>query len=283
MSHDTSLTDLRALIAADTAASNALQARIAQQEDDLASGKTLPDKKVDLMERSNKDVVRDLVARLERIEGSENLTATDRETMQGLNARLAVCDILAMRLAKLKDLEFQARGMQDFLEGETMPELRIRTQSQPKKTRDEVDVEPLLRPATSEEASAKQADEDESADEELPGNHRTNGSGEDDQAESGEDPEPDKSTWPLLYQMLDVDPKTEHNYFSEACNLSLKRLARRNNPKFLPNDTEAPKRWAAVMKAYEILTDPERKRFYDMRNKTPTDLEGFDLTSLRIE
>nr|OQO23298.1 hypothetical protein B0A51_06462 [Rachicladosporium sp. CCFEE 5018] len=98
-----------------------------------------------------------------------------------------------------------------------------------------------------------------------------------------EDPEPDKSTWPLLYQMLDVDPNTEDNYVSEACNLSLKRLARRNNPKFLPNDTEAPKRWAAVMKAYEILTDPERKRFYDMRNKTPTDLEGFGLTSLQIE
>ncbi|OQO01605.1 hypothetical protein B0A48_12641 [Cryoendolithus antarcticus] len=281
MSHGTFLTDLRALIAADVAASNALQTRIAQLEDDLAAGKSLPDKKVDLMERSNKDIVRDLVARLESIEGSANLTATDREMMQALNARLAVCDLLAMRLAKLRDLEFQARGTQEFLEVEALPASRSKSKSTAKPH--EEDVEPLLRPATPEDRNAKQAEEDEGADEELPTSHDTAEDDEEVQAESDEEAEPDKSTWPLLYQIIDVDPRTEDGDFKQACDLSLKRLARKNNPKFLPNDADASRRWAAVIKAHETLIDPERKRFYDMRNKTPVDLEGFDLSSLRIE
>ncbi|KAK6442881.1 hypothetical protein LTR95_000896 [Oleoguttula sp. CCFEE 5521] len=260
MSHGTSLTDLRALIVVDITASNSLQARIAQLEDDLAAGKSIPDKKVNLMERSNKDIVRDLVARLEQIEGLDNLTATDREMMQALNARLAVCDLHAMRLAKLRDLEFQARGTQEFLEAEALPAPRSKSKSTAKPQQE--DLEPLLRPATPEEATQTHTDEDEEADEELPTSHHTAEDGEEEQAEAEEEAEPDKSTWPLLYQIID-------------------RLARRNNPKFLPNDADAPRRWAAVIKAHETLMDPERKRFYDMRNKTPVDLEGFDLSSLR--
>lgn len=66
-SQGTNLADLRSLIARDLAASNELSSRIDQMRTDIAAGIPLPAKKVDLMERSNKDMTRDLVARLEKI------------------------------------------------------------------------------------------------------------------------------------------------------------------------------------------------------------------------
>jgi hypothetical protein len=112
-SRETSTSDLKSLIAADLAASNELAARITQLRLDIADGKPLPDKKVDLMERSNKDMTKDLVSRVEKIESSADaLDATDREMLQALNARLAVCDLQAMRLAELRDVEVMARSTQ---------------------------------------------------------------------------------------------------------------------------------------------------------------------------
>jgi hypothetical protein len=100
---------LNSLVATDLAASNELAERITQLRLDIANGKPLPPKKVDLTERSNRDMVKDLVSRVEKIETSAELDATDRETLQALNARLAVCDLQAMRLAELRDLEVGAR------------------------------------------------------------------------------------------------------------------------------------------------------------------------------
>jgi hypothetical protein len=58
-------------------------------------------------------MTKDLVSRVEKIESSvEALDATDREMLQALNARLAVCDLQAMRLAELRDVEVMARGTQ---------------------------------------------------------------------------------------------------------------------------------------------------------------------------
>lgn len=56
----------------------------------------------------------------------------------------------------------------------------------------------------------------------------------------------------------------------------------KHEPQRLPNDPEAPARWAAIMKAYETLTDPGRKQYYDMHGREPVELEEFDLSKLSI-
>lgn len=112
--------ELKSLIAQDLAASNELAARITQLRQDIGHGKPLPPKKVDLMEQSNKDMTKDLVARVEKVESAANLNAADREMLQALSARLAICDLQAMRLAELRDLELIARGTKEkvFLDAE---------------------------------------------------------------------------------------------------------------------------------------------------------------------
>ena len=109
-SHETNTAELKALIARDLAASNELADRVSQLRIDIAEGKPLPSKKVDLMEQSNRDMTKELVSRVEKIESTPDLDATDREMLQALNARLAVCDLQAMRLAELRDVEVTARS-----------------------------------------------------------------------------------------------------------------------------------------------------------------------------
>lgn len=41
-------------------------------------------------------------------------------------------------------------------------------------------------------------------------------------------------------------------------------------------------RWAAIEKAYDVLTDPERKQFYDLHGRVPAGLEDFDMSKLHI-
>jgi hypothetical protein len=179
--HETNTEELRALMARDLAASNELADRISQLRIDIAEGKPMPSKKVDLMERSNKDMTKDLVNRVEKIESASELDATDREMLQALNARLAVCDLQAMRLAELREVEFSARS-----------------------TKQKGAPEPA-------------AESDASAAEHNAGEHTTHVADEDEAAseyesdtgsEYSDEPEIDKSDWPLLYRIMDVDPDT---------------------------------------------------------------------------
>jgi hypothetical protein len=193
-SRETSTSDLKSLIAADLAASNELAARITQLRLDIADGKPLPDKKVDLMERSNKDMTEDLVSRVEKIESSADaLDAADRELLQAFNARLAVCDLQAMRLAELRDVEVMARSSQQkaSVQAEAKPDTSV--------------VEP------EEEVVGERRPHDED-DVEGVSEHNSNSVSDSEDEDSGseyfEDSEVDKSEWPLLYQILDVDPDT---------------------------------------------------------------------------
>lgn len=56
-----------------------------------------------------------------------------------------------------------------------------------------------------------------------------------------------------------------------------------HHPKRLPNDSSASERWAVYSKAYEVLRDPERKRFYDMHKEMPKSLEGLDISKLNLD
>jgi hypothetical protein len=186
-SHETNTAELKALIARDLAASNELAERISQLRIDIADGKPLPSKKADLMERSNRDMTKELVGRVEKIESASELDATDREMLQAINARLAVCDLQAMRLAELRDVQVTARS--------TMKK------------------EPA-EPETKSEVGASEHDADEHSahvedeDEDTGDNDSDSASNSEAHSEYSEEPEIDKSNWPLLYQIMDVDPET---------------------------------------------------------------------------
>lgn len=97
--------ELRQIIKLDREASNELQTRIDIVRRDIRNGERLPEKTVEMMESLNKNMTRDLVQRIEKIEDQGVLTTTDRELLQALNAQLATCDRSGMQLAELRDLE----------------------------------------------------------------------------------------------------------------------------------------------------------------------------------
>lgn len=212
---ENSTAELRSLIARDLAASNDLASRITQLRQDIAAGKPLPTKKIDIMERSNKDTARELMNRIEKIESSTKLDPTDREMLQALNARLSVCDLQTMRLAELRDLEVAARreNSQDGQKpesgnGECVEELPTTAPSalRQRQRQDDnslaetghgvsiahdIDIEPKFERQHSDNEEASQEDDNE-------------------------DSEADESEWPLLYRILSVDPKTSAGDMSSA-------------------------------------------------------------------
>jgi hypothetical protein len=219
-SHGTSIASLGARIAQDLAASNALSTRINQLRADIAAGIPLPAKKVDLMERSNKDMVKDLIARLDKIENlGAKKTATDRELEQALNARLCVCDLHVQRLAELRDEEFSARMTKDFLEPEIAGKASLgkRKAKEPAKAAEEPVLEAVLQP----NESTQSEHEEEPVEEVVVGSraHEDEDEDADDQDRYPEEPEPDKSEWPLLYRILDVSPDLWFTDFQVAARL----------------------------------------------------------------
>jgi hypothetical protein len=146
------------------------------------------------MERSNKNMTKDLVSRVEKIEGSPDaLDATDREMLQTLNARLAVCDLQAMMLAELRDVEVMARSTQQ-------------------KASEQPEVKPDTSAAEPEEEIVGEHKPHYEKDVEEVGEHDSDSASGSEDEDSGseyfEECEIDKSGWPLLYRIMDVDPDT---------------------------------------------------------------------------
>lgn len=131
---------------------------------------------------------------------------------QALNARLYVCDLHADRLATLRDLEHSARGNGEFLEPEVLK--KARAGSSKVKALDEPVLEPVLQPSTPGQDTREQ---DEEPVEELPVGRGHDSDADD--ADDEEEPEVDKSGWPLLYHILDVDPETWAADFQKAADL----------------------------------------------------------------
>jgi hypothetical protein len=195
-SPSTTTAELKALIALVFLASNELADRISQLRIDIAEGKPLPSKKVDLMERSNKDMKKDLVSRVEKIESAPDLDATDREMLQALNARLAVCDLQAMRLAELRDVEVSARS--------TMKKEALEVEGKRERGAVENDVDDHSAHIDDADEHAAHAEDEEETGE----NDSDSASASETHSEYSDEPEIDKSHWPLFYQIMDVDPDT---------------------------------------------------------------------------
>jgi hypothetical protein len=198
------LAEIHSLIARDLAASNELAARITLLRRDIAEGKPPPQKKVDLLERSNKDMTKELVLRVERIESlpAGSLEATDREVLQVLNARLAVCDLQAMRLAELRDLEFTARNIKEraYLEAEVNGGSKVTE----KESEEELAIGHYSKHAVDE----IDCDTKEHTHHNNGSHYGSENSEEDSNSVDLDEPAIDKSTWPLLYQIMNIDPGT---------------------------------------------------------------------------
>ena len=198
------LAEIHSLIARDLAASNDLAARITRLRQDIAEGKPQPQKKVDLLERSNKDMTKELVLRVERIESlpAGSLGATDREMLQALDSRLAVCDLQAMRLAELRDLEFAARNIKEraYLEAEVNEGSDVAGQEP---------VGDLAIGHTSKHTvDVLDCDTNEHTHHPDGSHYGSEKSEADSTTEDLDEPAIDKSAWPLLYRIMDVDPST---------------------------------------------------------------------------
>lgn len=136
-------------------------------------------------------MTKELVGRVEKIESASDLDATDREMLQALNARLAVCDCQAMRLVELRDVEITARS-----------------------TMKREPVEPEVK----SDVGAVEHDIDERFADVEDEDHGTGGENDSDSASASEthseysdESEIDKNHWPLLYRIMDVDPETLDN------------------------------------------------------------------------
>ncbi|EME39954.1 hypothetical protein DOTSEDRAFT_158568 [Dothistroma septosporum NZE10] len=95
--------DLRSIMKLDIAASNELQSRIEQLRQDISAGRRPPEEKIALCDMANKDMTKDLIRRIEKIEGQGRLTTGDREMLQAFSSRLAVCDRQGMDITELRD------------------------------------------------------------------------------------------------------------------------------------------------------------------------------------
>ena len=207
----------------DDKASLELEARIDKMRQDIDAGLKLPEKKIDLMESSNRDMTKELGRLIEQILAQGDPTPTDRQMLQALHGRLFECDRRTSLLVKLREVESQGRGerYREFLEGEKSG-LGARGKSipvpLPSSSRSPVKVqkgEPTLK--TSIRALMERADpsntgalqlvvpghpeiaEYESSDESRSSN---GGSG------SGTDAESDHAGWPLVYCVLNINPST---------------------------------------------------------------------------
>lgn len=197
---ETSIDELRLLTARDKAESDELAARISRLRIDMTEGNSPSSNTLDLMEQSNKDITKEMVLGMDAIDAKAgNKDAADRQMLRALNARVTVRDSFSMRLAELRDLRLSVRSSKTELFGYTA-----------QKTPDETPVTP----------EKHVVPEHEVRDEEGVTNRDDHGQGVDDSdsdrsgsvysQDEAEDPEIDKSVWPLLYQIMDVDPGTSN-------------------------------------------------------------------------
>ncbi|KAK0256922.1 hypothetical protein B0A54_07416 [Friedmanniomyces endolithicus] len=297
----TSTTELRALVKRDTLESDNLQTRITQLRHDIlagipmAQGNVLSD-----VELQAKKMSKDLARRIEVIEEKDARNATDREYLQALNARQVVWDRQIMQAAELRELMFEAlkgprrAGTGGGDHGAKKPVQFAAAKSAAPAVEMLIDIGSPAIPSVFDNAAldgpnliitaaamkpvlARQAIA--STEDPQDGEHCSEG----EDSDEDEQPEPDRSTWPTCYRILNVDPAIESRDFETTLAKAYKKLARGHDPKFRPNDPDAADRWASISKAYELLKDPERRDSYDRHGWCAVELVEFDMARLEIK
>ncbi|KAK4556383.1 hypothetical protein LTR86_006527 [Recurvomyces mirabilis] len=316
----TNTAELRELIKQDIEESRELQTQIDRLTHDLEQGNAPPEGNVlGHIESQSKKMSKELARRIEQIEEIPTKSASDREFLQALNARQVAWDRQIMQISEIADLIYEARkgavkeggDREEFLEHEQKSLKHSKQTFDGEATTAAVPAMPVPgahQPILSGPTAALKVNLGSSSSEEAGSNTSERGSGsvvddpeelaacedelhEGEEYDEGDDYyedeeeeiEPDKSHWPLCYRILDITPETPAADMGVACKKACQRLAPKHDPARLPNDADAPARWAAIVKARETLEDLERKAFYDMHGRTPSGLEDFDLSSLSLE
>jgi len=238
-----STAELKELIKNDIGQIHRYQARIDQLRQDIKDGKGSAKGHVlgDIMSESKKPS-KELARRINTIEDKPKLDATDREYLQVLNARQFVWDRHNMQIAELNDLMYQGRTGtihtaaddeapantdQQSSEGKVSPKHVNKGEtgfSMSSADIQEVEEEMLAGSyparASTMHAPLDAGDGDVSKkDQQAPETEHVDGGdheaddelGDHDEDEEDEDWEPDEPSWPILYQIMDVDPKTDRN------------------------------------------------------------------------
>jgi len=227
----TSTTELRALVKHDTLESEHLQTRITQLRHDIlagipmAQGNVLSD-----VELQAKKMSKDLARRIEDIEDRDARTSTDREYLQALNARQVVWDRQIMQAAELRELMFEAlKGPRSRVAGgddhvAEKPVHAAAAKSAAPAVEVLIDIEAPVPASVFDNAaldarncfnSAAEFEPDfarqaiASTEDLQAGEHDFESGG----TEEDEQSEPDRSTWPICYRILDIDPGTEPRDF----------------------------------------------------------------------
>lgn len=212
-----SVTAIRDLIKQDLLASNELAARITQLRQDTADGKPSSARSIAIMASSNKDRAREIGARIEDLVGRQDKTPTDRELLQALTARQAICDKQSMQLAELRDLEFEARGEREEAfsrpseaHAEDLGKSQTATSAGPPGLSGASSLVDLRYAAKDHEDMGKAQDNHPDPQGEIGEEHAS----EKDPSEHQVD---HTASWPLLYRILGVDPSTENDRFRPVC------------------------------------------------------------------
>lgn len=194
--------DLKQRIERDIAASNELQQHIDRLREDITVGKPIDDNEVALIGVEHKQIGRDLVFKIEQIENQDKLDAADRNMLQVLTTRLGVHDLQSARIAEFGDL----RAPKEFLKDEPDPQNKHSL------------TQPILAPLDSRKLAAGKSSDSLVSTRGSTSDERD--SDDDDSYEFAEDDNGehsgvDKSTWPLLYRIVDLDPDTPDYLFEE--------------------------------------------------------------------
>lgn len=136
--------------------------------------------------------------------------------LQALTARLGVHDLQSARIAELGDL----LTPNAWLESEALPK---GAESKAKgASKFEGPSEPLLELATPSTESLERAARSPPGSLQSPGGYHEEGETEDDDDDAdsivsndGSESRIDKSSWPLLYRILDIDPDTPEDTFEQ--------------------------------------------------------------------
>ena len=77
---------------------------------------------------------------------------------------------------------------------------------------------------------------------------------------------------PDYYNVLGVD----RNATADQIKAAFRKLARKHHPDLNPNDKEANKKFQQINEAYEVLSDPEKRKKYDQYGKDWKQAEEFE-------
>lgn len=212
-----SMEDLRALVQRDIAASNELQARIDHLQQQLLDGEQPTLDQTSLMTHEHKSIGRDLILRIDQIESQGQLDAADRTMLQGLTARLAVHDLQSARLAEYRDLQLRDGDemTREWIrhDVEVLAESRRRADSEVDKWFPEYEggvVEEMpSRPAASQPTKSKLSRETDAL---VPEIHVENA---DEDIDDSSELSQTATEWPLLYQIMGIDPTTPEDHFKQ--------------------------------------------------------------------